>query len=98
MEEAFHELALPAEPQDLGEDFDRICMLVDYLVYYSADVRWPAWWTTPDFTRTFILGDDILTSEELKEIYLNLQECGFYSAYWQMALDYINLMNEAPLY
>jgi hypothetical protein len=98
LEEAFHELALP-DPQDLGEDFDRICFLLDYLLYHSPDIRFPAWWTIPDFTRSFLLGDDhIITPDQLAEVYLNLKECGFYSAYWQMALDYINLMNEAPLY
>ena len=42
----------------------------------------------------FVLGEDeIRTPAYLAEVYSNLCECGIYSAYWQMALDYLYLIS-----
>lgn len=42
----------------------------------------------------FVLGEDeIRTPAYLAEVDSNLCECGIYSAYWQMALDYLYLIS-----
>jgi hypothetical protein len=87
-----------SDPQDLGEDFDRICSLFYRNIYISRDIDLPPSWSIEDFTRMILGEDEIRTPAYLAEVYSNLCECGIYSAYWQMALDYLDLISRSPLY
>ena len=94
--ETLYEQASP-DPQDLGEDFDRICSELYRLFYLSPDRDLPPSWPIRDFT-LFILGDVDITPAYLADVYNNLHECGIDSVYWKMALDYLNLINGSYIY
>ena len=87
-----YEQASP-DPQDLGEDFYLICSELYRLFYLSPDRDLPPYWPMKEFI-LFILGDDEhITPSYLVDVYSNLCECGIHSAYWKMALDYLDLIN-----
>jgi hypothetical protein len=90
-EEVWSNLQIPTE------DLDNICRELNRLFYLSPDKDLPPSWPIEEFTR-FILGEVDITPAYLLDVYVSLVECGFYSAYWEMAKDYVDLINLAPLY
>ena len=86
-----------SNPQIPAEDLDNICLELTRLFYLSPDKDLPPSWPIEEFTR-FILGEVDITPAYLSDVYYSLVECGSYSAYWKMALDYVDLINSSPLY
>lgn len=52
----------------------------------------PCSWSIEEFTRMVIGEEEVLDPSYLADVYSNLLECGFHSAYWELAFDYLNLL------
>lgn len=75
-----------SSPKDLSEEFCNIShFFQSRMEEIGADL--PCSWSISEFTRMVIGEEEVLDPSYLADVYSNLLECGFHSAYWELAFN-----------
>lgn len=82
---------LEINPYDMSQEFRNVCVFFQgKLEEIGADL--PSTWSIEQFTALVIGEEEVFNPSYLADVYSNLLECGFHSAYWELAFDNFQLL------